>query len=72
MAIAELVFDRARLLFVDLGPEQVADDALRLVLPLDGGGHDLVEGGLHAEELELVHQVEELGSFHHRVLLRLS
>lgn len=40
----ELVFDRARLFVVGLGFEQVADDALRLVLALDGGGHDLVEG----------------------------
>ena len=55
----ELVFDRARLLLGDLGGEQVADDALRLVLALDGGGHDLVEGGLHAVELELAHEVEE-------------
>ena len=43
----------------DLGVEQIADDALRLVLALDGGGHDLVEGGLHAVELELAHEVEE-------------
>src|SRR6266496_964739 len=43
----ELVFDRARLLLVDLGGEQVADDALRLMLALDRSGHDLVEGGLH-------------------------
>jgi len=44
----ELVFDRARLLLVDLGGEQIADDALRLMLALDGGGHDLVVGRLHA------------------------
>jgi len=42
------------------------------VLALDGGGHDLVEGGLHAVELELAHEVEELRSFHQIVLLRLS
>ena len=68
----ELVLDRARLLLADLGLEQIADDALRLMLALDGGGHDLVEGGLHAVELELAHEVEELGSFHQMVLLRLS
>jgi hypothetical protein len=68
----ELVFDRARLLLVDLSGEQVGDDALRLVLAFDRGGHDLVEGGLHAVELKLVHEVEELGSFHQMVLLRLS
>src|SRR5262245_48004391 len=48
------------------------DDALGLVLAFDGRGHDLVEGGLHAVELELAHEVEELGSFHQMVLLRLS
>ena len=68
----ELVLDRARLLLVDLGVEQIADDALGFVLAFDGRGHDLVEGGLHAVELELAHEVEELGSFHQLVLLRLS
>src|SRR5258706_6787120 len=60
------------LLLVDLGSEQVADDALRLMLAFDGRGHDLIEGGLHAVELKFAHQVEELGSFHQMVLLRLS
>ncbi len=31
----DLVLDRARLLLGDLGRQQVADDALRLVRPLD-------------------------------------
>ena len=31
----DLVFDRARLLFGDLGVQQVADDALRLMLALE-------------------------------------
>ena len=56
----------------DLGGEQITDDALGIMLALDGGGHDLVEGGLHAIELKFVHEVEELGSFHQMVLLRLS
>ena len=34
--------------------------------------HDLVEGSLDAVELELAHEVEEFGSFHQIVLLRLS
>jgi hypothetical protein len=42
------------------------------MLAFDDRGHDLVEGGLHAIELELAHEVEELGSFHQLVLLRLS
>ena len=68
----ELVLDRARLLLADLGVEQITDDALRFVLAFDGRGHDLVEGGLHAVELELAHEVEELSAFHQMVLLRLS
>jgi hypothetical protein len=68
----ELVLDGARLFLAGLGFEQIADDALGLVLAFDRGCHDLVEGGLHAVELELVHEFEELGSFHQMVLLRLS
>jgi hypothetical protein len=68
----ELVLDRARLLLADLGVEQITDDALGLMLAFDSGRHDLVEGSLHAEELKLAHEVEELGSFHQMVLLRLS
>jgi hypothetical protein len=68
----ELVPDRARLLLANLGVEQITDDALRLMLAFDSSGHDLVEGGLHAEELELTHEVEELSAFHQMVLLRLS
>jgi hypothetical protein len=68
----ELVTDRTRLLLVDLGGQQVANDALGFMLALDGGGHDLVEGGLHAIEFELTHKVEQLSAFHQTVLLRLS
>ena len=68
----ELVFDRPGLLLVDLGVEQVADNALRLVLALNGSCHDLIEGSLHAVGLEFAHEVEDLGSFHQMVLRRLS
>src|SRR5262245_43940437 len=68
----ELVLDRARLLLADLGREQIADDALGFMLAFDGSSHDLIEGSFHAEEFELAHEVEELGSFHQMVLLRLS
>src|SRR6187200_2206654 len=50
-----------------LGDEQIADNALRLVLAFDGGRHDLIVGGLHAIELEFAHEVEELSSFHQMV-----
>ena len=49
----ELVFDRARLLLRDLGLQEIADEALRLMLALERGGQRLVVGGLHAVELEL-------------------
>src|ERR1700724_44809 len=68
----ELILDRAGLLLTDLGVEQVADNGRGFVLALDSGRHDLVEGGLHAVELELTHEVEELSTFHQMVLLRLS
>jgi hypothetical protein len=68
----ELVLDRARLLLVDLGGQKVADNALGFMLAFDRGGHDLVEGSLHAVELEFAHEVEQLGSFHQMILLRLS
>jgi hypothetical protein len=42
------------------------------MLAFDGGGHDLVEGSLHAVELQLAHEIEDLGSFHQWILLRLS
>ncbi len=42
----ELVLDRAGLLLVDLGVEQVADNALEFVLTLHGSRYNLVEGGL--------------------------
>ena len=59
----ELVLDRAGLLLVDLGVEQIANNALRFVLAFDSGRHDLVEGGLHAVELQLAHEVEQLSTF---------
>jgi hypothetical protein len=49
---------------VDLGVKQVADNALGFVLALDGSRHDLVEGGLHAVELEFAHEVEQFGALH--------
>ena len=52
----DLVLDRAGLLLGELGRQQIADDPLRLVLPLHGGGDDLVVGGPHAEELEVAHR----------------
>src|SRR6516162_2789659 len=68
----ELVPNRTCLLLIDLGGQQVANDTLGFVLALDGGGHDLIEGGLHAIEFELSHEVEQLSAFHQTVLLRLS
>lgn len=68
----ELVIDRSGPLLVDLGVEQVADDALRFMLSLDSGRHDLVEDGLDAMELEFAHEVEDLSLFRQLVLRRWS
>ena len=72
LGYCQLVFDRASLLLADLGLEQIAQDAPGVVLAFDGSGHDLIESRLHAVELEFTHEVEEFGSFHWIVLLRLS
>ena len=68
----DLILDRPRLLFGDLGAQEVAEEALRLVLALERGRKRLVVGGLHAVELELSHHVEDLCSFHRQALLKLS
>ncbi len=60
----ELVPDRARLLLGDLGAEQVADDARRLVAALDAARHHLVVSGAHTKQLEPAHQLENVGAFH--------
>src|SRR5690554_4215857 len=67
-----LVLDRPRLLLTDLVLEEVADQPLRLVLALHGGGDDLVIGTAHAVELELAHGLENFGTLHQIALLRLS
>jgi hypothetical protein len=68
----QLILDRARLLLGDLGAEQVAEDARRLVPALDAGGHHLVVGRAHAAELEPRHQLEDVGAFHQEALRRRS
>ena len=60
------------MLLGDLGGEQIANHVLGFVLALDGSGDDLVEGALHAVELQFAHGGQNLGTFHHRDLLRLS
>ncbi len=67
-----LILDRSRLLLADLGSQEIADDPLGLVLPLDGRGDDLVVGAAHAVEFELAHGFENLGTLHQIALLRLS
>src|SRR5213595_4323474 len=72
LAYAQLVLDRARLLLGDLGAEQVAEDARRLVPALDAGGHHLVVRRAHAVELECRHQLEDVAAFHQEALRRRS
>ena len=68
----ELVLDRAGLFLGDLGAQEVADDARRLLPALDAARHHLVIGGAHAEQLEPRHQLEDLGALHQEALRRLS
>ena len=68
----DLILDRPRLLLRDLGAQEVADEALRLVLALERGGERLVVGGLHAEELQLAHHVEDFVPLHRQALLKVS
>ena len=65
----QLVLDRACLLLGNLRLEQVAGEALRLMLAFERRGKDLVIGVFHPEEPELAHQVEDFGSLHDHVLL---
>ena len=60
----ELVLDRARLLFGDFGAQEVADEALWLMLAFQRDGQRLVVRRLHAVELQLAHHVEHFGPFH--------
>jgi hypothetical protein len=68
----QLVLDRAGLLLGDLGAQEIADDARRLVPALDAARHHLVIGGAHAEELERRHQLEDLSALHQEAFRRLS
>ena len=68
----DLILDRPRLLLRDLGAQEVADEALRLVLALERGRERLVVGGLHAVELQLAHHVEDFGPLHRQALLKVS
>src|SRR5215471_11331376 len=68
----QLVLDRARLFLGNLGAEQIADDARRVVAAPDPGCHHLVIGGAHAVELERRHQLENVSAFHQDALRRLS
>jgi len=68
----QLVLDRARLFLGDLGAEQVAEDARRLVPALDAGGHHLVIGRAHAVKLEPSHQLENVSTLHQATRRRRS
>ena len=47
-----------------VGPEQIADDALDRMLALQPVGDHFIEGGAHAPELQLGHQLQNLMAFH--------
>jgi hypothetical protein len=56
----------------DLGAQEVADGAWRLVLALDAGRHHLVVGCPHVVKLELGHQLENRAALHRDALRKLS
>ena len=60
----ELILDRASLLLGYLGLQEIADEALRLMLALQRDGERLIIGRLHAVELQLAHHVEHFDAFH--------
>ncbi len=68
----DLVLDRPRLLFGDLGRDEITDHPLRLVLALHRRTDDLIERRLHSIQFQLTHRGEDLGPLHHALLLRLS
>src|ERR1700760_4557072 len=68
----DLILDRAHLLLADFRGQQIADNALRLVLALHRRGDDLIESPLPAVEFQRTHGGENFGSFHQWTLLRLS
>ena len=48
----------------DLGRQQVADDLLGGVLPLDPVGQHLVERHAHTQHLERGHHLQDFMAFH--------
>jgi hypothetical protein len=68
----ELVLDRACLFLGNLRLEELTDDLLRFMAPLQSVRHDFVEGSPHAKELQLAHEIENLGAFHQPALRKLS
>jgi type III restriction enzyme len=83
----ELVLYRARLLLVDLGVEQIADDALGFMLAFDGRGHDhvvcdtplgeavdagIVKTPILGRTKELIEQVHDDASYRFEAHLRLG
>src|SRR5690606_37479149 len=48
------------------------DDARRLMLAFDAGGHDFVIGKAHAVELQLAHEIQDVAAPHQLALLRRS
>lgn len=59
-----LIFDRARLLLIDLGLQQIADHAAWAMLSLYRIGDHLIIGVPHARELERPHHLQDLVAFH--------
>jgi hypothetical protein len=57
---------------IERASKELTDDLLRFMAPLQAVRHDFVEGSPHAKELQLAHEIENLGAFHQPALRKLS
>jgi hypothetical protein len=69
---AELIADRAGVLFGDLRLEQLADDLRHRMLALQPVADHLVEGGAHPGQLQLAHHLDDLVTLHQMALRKPS
>lgn len=69
---ADPIGDRSCLAVGAFRPEQAGDERIEFVAPVQALAGDLVEAGVHAVELELAHDLEDLMTFHQATFLMLS
>jgi hypothetical protein len=69
---AHPIADRPRLSVRAFRPDQAGDGRINLVAPVHALAGDLVKAGAHAVELQFVHRLEDLMTFHQATFLMLS